>query len=109
LSYKSRIPGLAAELTARVNALEQEVADRVVAGAKERVPVLSGRLRDAIHTEPEDSGSGIFVVAGNNGVFYGNIVEHGGAHSPPHPFLIPAAEQVKAEVESFGRSALRGL
>jgi hypothetical protein len=25
------------------------------------------------------------------------------------PFLIPAAEQVKAEVESFGRSALRGL
>jgi HK97 gp10 family phage protein len=109
LSYKSRIPGIAAELTARVNALEQEVADRVVEGAKERVPVLTGRLRDEIHTEPDDASTGIFVVAGSREVFYGNIVEHGGAHSPPRPFLIPAAEQVKAEVESFGRSALRGL
>lgn len=107
--YKSRIPLLAAELTARVKGLEQEVADRVVAGAKERVPVLTGRLRDEIHTEPADDGGGVFVFAGDREVFYGNIIEHGGAHTPPHPFLIPAAEQVKAQVESFGRAALKGL
>jgi HK97 gp10 family phage protein len=107
MSYKSRIPRIAIDLAARTEALERTVADRVVDAARERVPVLTGRLKDAIHAERGEGG--VYVIAGNREVFYGNIVEHGGAHTPPHPFLIPAAEQMRAEVSSFGYAALKGL
>jgi hypothetical protein len=49
------------------------------------------------------------VVAGNEDVFYGHIVEHGGAHSAAQPFMVPAAEDSRGEINSIGRRALRGL
>ena len=65
-------------------------AEVVEKGAKSRVPIDSGDLRDAIHVEPVEDGYA--VVAGDSDVFYGHIVENGSVNVPPRPFLVPALE-----------------
>jgi len=108
--YKSRIPQIAAELNLRTEALLAAAAAQIVEGAKERVPVGKNppHLRDAIHVERGESGE-YLVVAGDKGVFYGHIVEHGSVNAPPHPFLVPAAEDVRARVDKLGRQAFRNF
>jgi HK97 gp10 family phage protein len=83
-------------------------AELVEQRAKGRVSVASGKLRDAIHVEREGLGE-YAVVAGNKAVFYGHIVEHGGAHSPAHPFLIPAGEESRGDVAKIAAGLLRSL
>jgi HK97 gp10 family phage protein len=108
VSYKSSLPKITAELAVRLDAATREAADLIAARAKDRVPVLTGRLRDAIHVEAAGVGEHA-VVAGSREIFYGNIVEHGGAHTPPRPFLIPAFEESRDEALKLGAAALRGL
>lgn len=102
---KSRLPAIAAELHGLVEAALQPGAHLVEAAAKERVPVESGELRDAIHvdTQPE----GVYVIAGDNKTFYGHLVEHGTSHSPPEPFLVPALEANRAAVVELAKHALK--
>jgi HK97 gp10 family phage protein len=98
---KSRIPEIIAELNPAVSSALETAADLVEARAKDRVPVDTGRLRDAIHTAYSVEKGRIlaWVVAGNNEAWYGHIVEHGGAHTPPHPFLVPSLEDSRQEIE----------
>jgi HK97 gp10 family phage protein len=87
-------------------------AERVVQSAKDRVPIRSGALRNAIHTEDERDprgGQRTFVIAGNDDVFYGHLVEHGTTHVAPRPFLVPALEEHRADIVMAAAAAIRNL
>lgn len=89
-TLKSRIPLIVEKLDDELRDAVIEVAERIAAGARDRVPVDTGELQRAIHVEagPE----AISVVAGSTKAYYGHMVENGTVHSPPHPFLLPAYE-----------------
>jgi len=105
--FRSRIPQITAEMVPALEAAMSAGAELIAARAKQRVPVATGRLRDAIHVEAEDGG--FAVIAGDTEAFYGHIIEHGGARVPAHPFLIPAAEESREEVIGLVSAALRRL
>lgn len=107
-TLKSRFPEIAAELRPRVSAAVKAAAEGIEEGAKSRVPVDTGALRDAIHTERRAVAE-YAVVAADDEVWYGMLVEHGTTHNPPHPFLVPAAEVGRDAAEGLVRAALRGL
>lgn len=73
-------------------------ADKVVADAKARCPVKTGKLRDSIKAVPNKDGSvyAISANAENNGVYYGVIVEF----SPKinRPFMYPALEENRQQI-----------
>jgi HK97 gp10 family phage protein len=105
---RSRLPQIAAQLQARIDTAVRAGAEAVSAQAKQRVPVESGALRDAIHVERGGVGE-YTVVAGDREAFYGHLVEFGTVHTPPRPFLVPAAEASRDEITAAARTALRGL
>ena len=104
--YRSRIPQITKSLPIQLDAGAEAAAHLIEAQAKSRAPVRTGALRDAIHVEHEGVGE-YSVVAGNTEVFYGHIVEHGGVHSPPHPFMVPALESVRSEAVAAVAAFLR--
>jgi HK97 gp10 family phage protein len=108
MAYKSRIPEIIVALEPKMDLLAKTVAERVEQGAKDRVAVRTGKLRERIHVEREGRGE-YSVVAGDNEVFYGHIVEHGGAHTPARPFLVPAGETVAQEIPGLAKTMLGGL
>jgi HK97 gp10 family phage protein len=105
--FRSRLPLIAGKLEAEMRAAELAGAHLIEQRAKQRVPVNTGRLRDAIHVESDDDGAA--VVAGDTEAFYGHIVEHGGVRQAAHPFLIPAAEESRDEVVKIAAAMLRAL
>ena len=107
MAFKSRLPEIAIELEVRLHEVAASAAEMIAESARERVPVASGRLRDAIHVEKTETGAS--VVAGDREAFYGHIIEHGSRNAPAHPFLIPAAEAVHPELLSLAREALAKL
>lgn len=98
-TFTSRIPAIIAALDDKLIEGVEEVAEAIADGARERVPVDSGALRDAIHVEVD--GMEVSVVAGDDDAFYGHIVEHGGTRTPAHPFLIPAYESERSRLEDI--------
>lgn len=104
---KSRIPEIIVELDLRMQQAVESGADKVAEGAKARVRVDTGRLRDAIHTEPEKLDA--YVVAGNDDVWYGHLVEHGTTKNAPRPFLVPSLEENRGGIVKDARDRLGGL
>lgn len=102
---KSRLHEIAAGLDSFVQEGMKVGAERIAQAAKERVPVDSGALRDAIHTDAR--GKGVYVVAGDHHTFYGHMVEHGTSHSAPQPFLVPAFEENAELVRKLAGVSLR--
>jgi HK97 gp10 family phage protein len=112
VTIKSRIPQIIAELSDKALDAVTDLALEIAEDARERVPVDSGQLRDAIHVEVvNDSREGrnqygtwtkteqaVSIVAGDTDTFYGHIVENGGVNTPARPFLIPAFEQKKQKL-----------
>lgn len=130
----SRIPLIVAELDETTLEGVMEIAERIVEGAKQRVPdapPLTEGLVGAIHIETgsdlvksteagfshsaltvtaEDLAEGaVAVVAGDHDHFYGHIIENGGVHTPPRPFLVPAFEQERPNLEEVVGEKLREL
>jgi HK97 gp10 family phage protein len=103
----SRIPKITAEMLPAVEAALEVGAQQIADAAKGRVPVNTGRLRNAIHVARGDRG--FEVRAGNNEAFYGHIVEHGSTYAAPHPFLIPALEESRAKVIADIHTALNRI
>lgn len=91
-----------------MDAVARTAAELVEQRAKDRVPVQTGKLRDSIHVDREGAGE-YTVIAGDRDVFYGHIIEHGGVHTPARPFMIPATDEVRAQVLALGIKALKGL
>lgn len=108
MSWKSRLPEIEVELPVLLDAVAKAVAEQIAEGAKERVPVDTGKLRDAIHVDHDGPGS-YNVVAGDSSAFYGHIVEHGGVRQGARPFMVPAAEQTKPLVPAIGKAVLGKL
>ena len=106
----SRIPEFVAALDPHVNDGLREGADLIAERAKERVPVETGHLRDAIHvSDASGFGAGFTVLAGDTEAFYGHLVEFGTVHSSAEPFLVPALEESKDQVAERVSEALGGL
>jgi HK97 gp10 family phage protein len=106
---KSRLPSIGPEIQARLEAECAKTAEHVAEAARERVPVDTGALRDAIHVEPAEHGIGEFVVAGNTEAWYGHLVEYGTVNTDPRPFLLPAAEANRKRHAANAHAALKGL
>jgi len=68
-------------------------AAEVVADAKSRCPVRTGKLRDSIKAEPNSDVTAYKITANaqNNGFYYGQIVEFS-PREEFHPFLYPALD-----------------
>lgn len=106
----NRFPVIIAELPAKVDSAVATGALAVAAHARARVPVGAPdvHLRDAIHVEREGVAE-YSVVAGDNEVWYGHLVEFGTTHSAPRPFMVPAAGDGRDEVVGLVAAALRSL
>lgn len=109
MSWESRLPRIAAKLPVEMDAVARSGADLVARAAKDRVPVRTGKLRDAIHVEPGEIPGSYYVIAGDTEAFYGHLVEHGGVRTPAHPFLVPAAEESLSQVLGIATGVLRNL
>lgn len=105
---RSRFPSIVRNLDNEVDPAILATAEAIAQGAKDRVPVETGALRDAIHVARHGEGN-YSVIAGDDDAFYGHIIEHGGVNTPPHPFLVPAAEAERDNINTRGRTALRDL
>lgn len=105
-SYQSRIPYVMTLIEHQVDQVVERVADRIVEEAQARVPQESGRLHDAIHKEHRGVGE-YAVLAGDDEVFWGHMVEFGTVKANAHPFLVPAAEAASQEINSIGARTMR--
>ena len=108
VKLNSRLPEIVLEIQIRADRAVHEGAEEVRERAKARVPVREGNLRDAIHVEREDAAA-YEVVAGDDDVFYGHMVEHGTTHSAPRPFLVPSLDDARGDVVDLVQRSLRGL
>ena len=94
----SRVPEIIAELPGKVDGALEDAANEIAEGARERVPVDTGALKESIHVEKREDGWA--VVAGDGptpgtGTSSSTALPPGARGVqpiPPHPFLIPAAE-----------------
>ena len=76
----------------------------VEASAKERVPVLTGALRDSIITEVTESSRSSVTLEVGPTVDYADDVEFGGIRRAAQPYLRPAAdENEEAVVEALAQ------
>lgn len=109
----NRIPAITRELDEAVSEEVMEIANEIVASAKQRVPKDDHDLEESIHVEVKDGE--VYVVAGNNKAFYGHIVEGGSSGAnpygaqPPRPFLLPAYEQHRHNAETRLAKALQRM
>ena len=93
-------------LQAAKDALKQGAAE-VVADAKSRCPVKTGKLRDSIRADPDNAGTEYNISANaqnDNGEYYGQYVEFSPAINKP--FLYPAMEANYDRIMSNIRSAV---
>lgn len=88
-----------------VNAMAYNYAQRVESGAKRRVHVITGYLRDSIKRERLSTGVHRVTVHAHYGVYE----EYGTRHRPPHPFFRPAVDDAKiAFKRDLARLFIRG-
>jgi HK97 gp10 family phage protein len=108
----SRLPMIAAELQPRVAAAVKVGAEIVAEAAQVNLAqgghILNDELGPAIHVEREGPAE-YAVIAGDDDVFYGHLVENGTTHSPPYPFLVPALEENEDTILALVQGALEGL
>lgn len=107
MALQSRIPQIIGELDDRLLEAVTELGERIADGAKDRVPVETGALRDAIHVRVK--GQDVAVVAGDSTAYYGHMVENGTVKVPPHPFLIPAYEAERANLAEIASDKFEDL
>lgn len=84
----------------------KRAALNIQAGAKERAPVDTGRLRNSITHEVSENG--LSATVGTN-VEYSTHVEFGTSRASAQPYLVPAFEEERGQFEARLRKALRGL
>lgn len=113
VKLNSRLPEIEASMRAATTRSVRAGADLVAARAKTRAPdapPYGEGLVEAIHVEkPANTTYTYAVVAGDEDVFYGHMVELGTVRSAPRPFLIPALEESAQEVVAMVHKALGRL
>lgn len=86
-----RFPSLRAEVEEAVERVVMKAALDVEAGAKQRVPVRTGHLKNSLQTTQTGKHSAVVGTA----VRYAPYVEFGTRKQSPKPYLGPAAEHVR--------------
>lgn len=99
----NRLPQLAADIKSQGEALVQTSADNIVAGAQDRAPVRTGRLRDGIQRE----GSGMEAKVTSEAP-YSAYVEYGTSRMSAQPFFWPALEAERPIYLAAWRAILSG-
>ena len=105
---RSRLDTIARELSGELDDAVRMAAEAIEEGAKARAPIDSGELRDSIHSEKQ-ADSSYLVIAGDKDAFYAHFVEYGTSKNSPHPFLLPAAEAERDNINARARRALEDL
>jgi HK97 gp10 family phage protein len=97
-------------LRSRLDTIAATLDEEIVVQAKAKVPLGDDppHLRDAIHLERDAEGS-YRVVAGDERLFYGHIIEFGSVDLSPRPFLLPALEAARAKIDDTVKAALKDL
>lgn len=106
--YRSRLSEIARAIPLALDTAAETIAGMVADEAKGRVPIATGDLRDAIHTERIGQAE-YAVVAGGRDAFYGHLVESGTGHSPPQPFLVPATLETEPAAITLVSAELRAI
>ena len=91
----------------------EEVADRLLAEARNRAPVGTrdpfGETRDTLHTDKTHSREwpkpAVFVATANG---YGFFVHEGTVDTPAQPFLSQALDAIQRQIPSIIRSNTKG-
>lgn len=86
----------------------RKAAERIVAEAKARVPRDSGDLMESIHVEKLEEAV-YRVIAGDSDAFYGHMVEFGTVNTSSRPFLMPAYEAIRSDIDDFLRGEFKDL
>lgn len=84
----------AAEETVKASCLAME------ATAKEKCPVDTGRLRDSINTRIEKEDGDITGIVSTD-VEYAGYVEHGTSKMSAKPYMKPAFDEHKKDIENY--------
>lgn len=105
-----------AQVRASLETAMLESADVVVAGARLRVPVAEGHVRDSIrhHGVQEGRRGGLYIAitAGdqsteNDGYQVARLLEFGTVKMPAQPFLLPAYRANRRRTQARMRKAMR--
>lgn len=89
------VPSIIKRVQSNSNRAAYNFAQNVEGGAKRRVHVITGRLRNSIVRHRTGPGSHRIIV----GMHYGVYEEYGTRYRPPHPFFRPAVASAKAKFE----------
>jgi len=112
MPVKSRIPEITVALPGLVSRAVKAGAQIIAEKADENLVrgghILRDELGMAIHVEREGAAE-YAVVAGDDKVFWGHLVERGTTHSPPYPFLVPALEESQDTVVAMVNAATKGI
>ena len=102
-----KLKGASGELGKDTTKVVRKSTKAVERGAKQRAHVLSGELRDSIHSSTTAGRSGTVTADSDHAVFN----EYGTAKMGPIPFMQPSLEaeapQFQLGVETAGTEALR--
>lgn len=135
MSYKSRIPEIAAELATQAGRVAQKAAERIAEDARSSAPdqppygkglksdiqartgeiKYGGRARFASvayqygYRTPTSRGVVSDAAFGVFAPWYWYLPEFGTAHSGSQPFMIPAVEKVRGEINSIARQEMSRL
>lgn len=113
MTVHSNIGKIAALLDDTVEDAVNKGARTIAATAQANVVEDTGGLRDSIHVEPASSGHGEIayrvIASPTTKPMYGSFVEFGTRKSAPKPFLTPAYERHKRDVESAIDEAIERL
>ena len=95
-------------ITAGMDRLEK-AAEVIASGARQRVPVASGKLKNSIRVTrlKDDPRRNIRIYAGNrkkDGPYYAHMVEYGTVKMKAKPFLRPALNAAKPQIQSILRN-----
>lgn len=109
-----------AKVRAALEAAMIESADRIVAGARLRVPVETGELRDSIRhggvKEGRRGGLYVAVTAGDTGTLteekgrqyqVARLLEFGTVKMPAQPYMLPSYHANRASAKRRMRAAVR--
>ena len=97
---------ITAEIEKRAMDRLERAGESVASKARQKVPVLSGKLRDSIRVTRlnGDPKLNIRVYAGSRqkgGAFYAHMVEYGTVKMPAKPFLRPALNESKGQIKGI--------
>lgn len=105
VTLQSRFPEIAAELRSRISRATKAGTEVVAASARAKAPVESGALSNSIKVKAKRAGE----YAVETDVFYARFIEYGTVNMAARPFLIPALEEHRFEIEAGVQEVLRTI